>query len=130
MVRPALAGMRSRGGGLVVVVSSWIGWRFEPVAGSGYAASKRALGALAEVINAEEGVNGIRATHLCPAETDTEVLDTRSNPPPPEERERMLRADDIGRLVAFLATCPAHMCVNEIVVSPVTNRFYRPGGVQ
>lgn len=130
LVRTALPGMRERGGGLVVLVSSWIGWRLEPVAGAAYSASKRALGALAEIVNVEEGPHGIRATHFCPAETDTEVLDSRPVPPPPEERARMLRADDLGGLIAYIAACPPHLCINELVVSPVANRFYRPGGVQ
>lgn len=129
VVRTALPGMRGNGGGLVVVISSWIGWRLEPVAGAAYAASKRALGALTEIINVEEGPHGIRATHLCPAETNTEVLDSRPVPPPPEVRAKMLAPDDIGRVIAFLATCPASMCINELVVSPVANRFYQPGAV-
>lgn len=124
-VQAVLPGMRDRGAGLIVVVSSWIGWRNERLAGSAYAASKRALRALVESLNMEEGVNGIRATALCPAEVDTEVLETRPVPPPPEERAKMLRADDIGRLIRFLAEQPPHVCVNEITISPVQNRFYR-----
>lgn len=129
VVRTALPGMRSKGGGLVVVISSWIGWRLEPVGGAAYAASKRALGALTEIINVEEGPNGIRATHLCPAEANTEVLDSRPVPPPPEVRAKMLAPDDIGRVIAFLANCPPSVCINELVLSPVTNRFYQPGAV-
>lgn len=129
VVQAVLPGMRERGGGLIIIVSSWIGWRHEPVAGVSYSASKRALGALTETINAEEGASGIRATCLCPAETDTEVLDTRPMPPSAEVRALMLKADDVGRVVAFLASCPPHMCVNEVVVSPAANRFYRQGGV-
>ena len=124
-VQAVLPGMRARGTGLIVVVSSWIGWRNEKLAGSAYAASKRALLALVESLNMEEGPNGIRATALCPAEVDTEVLETRPVPPPAEERAGMLRADDIGRLIRFLAEQPPHVCVNEITISPVQNRFYR-----
>ncbi|HMR30872.1 MAG TPA: SDR family NAD(P)-dependent oxidoreductase [Geminicoccaceae bacterium] len=125
VVQAVLPGMRARGTGLVVVVSSWIGWRNEKLAGSAYAASKRALLALVESLNMEEGPSGIRATALCPAEVDTEVLETRPVPPPAEERAGMLRADDIGRLIRFLAEQPPHVCVNEITISPVQNRFYR-----
>jgi NADP-dependent 3-hydroxy acid dehydrogenase YdfG len=124
-VHAVLPGMRRRGSGLVVIVSSWIGWRNDRIAGSAYAASKRALLALVESLNMEESVNGIRATALCPAEVDTEVLDTRPVPPPAEERAKMLRADDIGRLVRFLAEQPPHVCVNEVTINPVQNRFYR-----
>lgn len=124
-VQAVLPGMRQRGTGLIVVVSSWIGWRNEKLAGSAYAASKRALRALVESLNMEEGGNGIRATALCPAEVDTEVLETRPVPPPAEERAKMLRADDVGRLIRFMAEQPPHVCFNEITISPVQNRFYR-----
>ena len=120
-----LPAMRARGDGLVVLISSWAGWRLEPVAGAAYSASKRALLALAETINAEAGPDGVRATCICPAEVDTDVLDTRPVPPSAAARARMLRPADIGALVGFVATAPAHMCVNEVVVSPTANSFYR-----
>lgn len=123
-VRAVLPEMRLNGGGLIVLVSSWAGWRFEPVAGAAYSASKRALGALAEAISAEEGANGIRATCLCPAETDTDVLDTRPNPPTPEQRSTMLQAADIAAVVVALARLPARICINELVISPARNAFY------
>lgn len=126
-VHAVLPGMRARGGGVIVIISSWVGWRLEAVAGAAYSASKRALLALTEVVNLEEGGNGVRATCLCPAEVDTEVLNTRPVPPSEEIRGKMLRAEDIGRLVGFIAAAPPHMCLNEIVVSPTTNRFYRAG---
>src|SRR5690606_2701252 len=95
-VHSVLPCMRARGGGLVVIISSWAGWRLEPVAGAAYSTTKRGLLALSEVINIEEGPNGIRSTCLCPAEVDTEVLNTRPVPPTAEARARMLQPADIG----------------------------------
>ena len=119
LTRAVLPGMRGRGGGLIVLISSWTGWRFEAVGGAAYTASKRALGALAEAINAEEGSHNVRATCLYPAETDTAVLDTRPIPPSPERRARMLKAADIGSIVATLAGLPPHVCVNELGSGPI-----------
>ena len=126
-VNAVLPGMRSKGGGIIITISSWAGWRLEPVAGAAYSTTKRALLALNEVINVEEGPNGIRASCICPAEVDTEVLNTRPQPPTAEARARMLQPEDIGGLVGFIATAPKRMCLNEIVVSPTVNRFYQPG---
>ena len=123
-VLPVLPGMRAAGGGQVVVVSSWAAWRHLPVAGAAYSASKTALGALVESLNAEEGRHGVRATHLCPAEVDTDILLTRPQPPSEEERARMLRPEDVAGVVSSVAGLPPHVCVNELVVSPVHNRFY------
>ncbi|WP_439631227.1 SDR family oxidoreductase [Shinella sp.] len=125
-VQAVLPGMRARGAGTVVVISSWAGWRMEPVAGAAYSATKHALPALCETINIEEGVNGIRATCLMPAEADTEVLDTRANPPPPKARARMLRAGDIGGIIGYVASAPTGVCFNQIVMSPLHNNFYAP----
>jgi NADP-dependent 3-hydroxy acid dehydrogenase YdfG len=123
-IKAVLPGMREKRDGIIMVISSWAGWRLEPVAGAAYSTTKHALLALTEVINIEEGPVGIRATCLCPAEVDTEVLNTRPVPPTAEARGRMLKADDLGSVISFIATAPRHMCVNQIVLSPTANRFY------
>ncbi|MFB4352399.1 SDR family NAD(P)-dependent oxidoreductase [Microbacterium sp. LS_15] len=123
-VHAVLPGMRVAGDGLVVLVSSWAGWRFAPGVGAGYSTSKTALGALAETVNAQERLRGIRATHFCPGEVATEILDTRPNPPSAAERELMLTADDVGEAIRWIADLPARICVNEIVFTPTSNTSY------
>jgi NADP-dependent 3-hydroxy acid dehydrogenase YdfG len=123
-VHAVLPGMRTAGDGLVVLVSSWAGWRFAPGVGAGYSTSKTALGALAETVNAQERLRGIRATHFCPGEVATEILDTRPNPPSAAERELMLTADDVGEAIRWIADLPTRICVNEIVFTPTSNTSY------
>ncbi|WP_144875004.1 SDR family oxidoreductase [Microbacterium sp. 1.5R] len=123
-VHAVLPGMRTAGDGLVVLVSSWAGWRFAPGVGAGYSTSKTAMGALAETVNAQERLHGIRATHFCPGEVATEILDTRPNPPSAAERELMLTADDVGDAIRWIADLPARICVNEIVFTPTSNTSY------
>ncbi|MGO1768944.1 MAG: SDR family oxidoreductase [Microbacterium sp.] len=123
-IHAVLPGMRSRGDGLVVLVSSWAGWRFAPGAGAGYSTSKTALGPLAETVNAQERLNGIRATHFCPGEVATDILDTRPNPPSRAERDLMLTADDVGDAIRWVAGLPARICVNELVFTPTSNASY------
>jgi len=124
-VHSVLDGMREAGGGLIILVSSWAAWRHSPGAGAAYSASKTAMGSLAESLNAQEGPNGIRATHLCPGEVDTDILQSRPVVPGPAERELMLTADDLGATVRFLTGLPARVCVNELVITPTANTSYR-----
>jgi NADP-dependent 3-hydroxy acid dehydrogenase YdfG len=37
---------------------------------------------------------------------------------------KMLQPEDVGRTIAFVANMPAHVCVNEILISPVANRAF------
>jgi len=122
-----LPSMRARRDGLVINISSWAGKYTLAMAGAAYNGSKHAVVALTETINMEECVNGIRACALCPAEVATPILDRRPVPPSPEERARMLQADDLGKTILWLAEQPPHVCVNEITISPTWNRMYVGG---
>lgn len=123
-VHSVLDGMRAGGGGLIVLVSSWAGWRFAPGAGAGYSTSKTAMGALAETLNAQERSHGVRATHLCPGEVRTDILKTRPAVPTEAEQALMLTPDDLGAAVRFIADLPARICVNELVITPTSNTSY------
>ena len=39
----------------------------------------------------------------------------------------MLQEADLGRTIGFIATLPPHVCINELVISPVWNRIYLGG---
>ncbi|MFC6687132.1 SDR family oxidoreductase [Jhaorihella thermophila] len=124
-VREVLQGMRVRGGGQVILISSWAGRYASRLTGAAYNATKRAVIALGETINDEEGGHGIRATVIMPGEVATDILKSRPNPPSPAEQARMLQAEDLGNCVRFVAELPPRVCINEILVSPSWNRFYR-----
>jgi NADP-dependent 3-hydroxy acid dehydrogenase YdfG len=122
-----LPAMREKKEGLIVNISSWAGRYASTLTGPGYNATKHAVIALTESINMEECANGIRATAVLPGEVATPILEKRPVPPPPEERARMLQAEDLGKTIAFIATLPPRACVNEIIISPTWNRFYLGG---
>jgi len=92
--------------------------------GAAYNASKHAVTALTETINMEEGINGIRACALCPAEVATPIMDRRPMPPSQEDRARMLQPKDLGHTIRWLAELPPNVCINQLVVSPTWNRIY------
>lgn len=126
-VQAVLPGMRERKEGLIINVSSWAGRYASTLTGPGYNATKHAVVALTESINMEECMHGIRATSILPGEVATPILEKRPVPPPPEERARMLQADDLGKTILFIASLPPRACVNELIISPTWNRFYLGG---
>jgi NADP-dependent 3-hydroxy acid dehydrogenase YdfG len=119
-----LPAMRERKDGLIINVSSWAGVFHPKLTGAAYNATKHAVTAMTETINMEEGMNGIRACAICPAEVATPILDRRPVPPSAAERARMLQPQDLGRTIRFIAEMPAHACINQIVISPTWNRIY------
>jgi len=119
-----LPAMRARRNGLVINVSSWAGVHHPKLTGAAYNGSKHAVTAMTETLNMEEGINGIRACCLCPAEVSTPILDTRPVRPTEVERSRMLQPEDLGRTIRFIAELPPGVCVNQILISPTWNRMY------
>lgn len=120
-----LPGMKARGGGQLILISSWAGRYPGRLTGAAYNATKRAVIALSETINEEGGAHGIRSTVIMPGEVATDILDSRPNPPSAEERARMLQVDDLAATVRFVAEMPPHACINEVLISPTWNRFYQ-----
>lgn len=120
----AAKGMRARREGTVINVASFAGWHFEYLTGPAYTSSKAGMMALTHSFNIEECVNGLRATALCPGEVATPILKKRPVQPTEADKARMLQEADLGRTIRFIAEQPAHVCINEMVISPVWNRTY------
>jgi NAD(P)-dependent dehydrogenase (short-subunit alcohol dehydrogenase family) len=123
VVQAALPLMRKTGG-VMIHTSSWAGRFIGPISGPAYMAAKHGVVAMSHSINLEEGRNGIRSSVLCPGEVATPILRHRSPPEKPEDIARMLKSEDMGELIAFIARQPPHVCVNEVVISPTHNRGY------
>jgi NADP-dependent 3-hydroxy acid dehydrogenase YdfG len=121
MVDAALPALRESGG-VVVVISSFAGWSFQPGAGVAYSASKTALGSLVRTLNQQEAPHGVRATHLCPGDVASDFLEQRPEVPGAEARAVMLTPEDIGRAVEFVVNAPPYVRVDELVISPVSQR--------
>jgi NADP-dependent 3-hydroxy acid dehydrogenase YdfG len=116
--------MRQQKGGVVINISSWAGKYISAIVGPAYTSSKHAVVALTADLNMAECVNGIRACAICPAEVDTPIMDSRPQPPSAQARAKMLQPADLGQTIMWVAAQPAHVCVNEIVISPTWNRLY------
>jgi len=120
-VDAALPALRERGG-TVVVVSSYSAWSFSPGAGVAYSASKSALGAVCRTLNVQEAEHGIRATHLCPGDVDTDFLRQRPVVPDDAARAGMLSPEDVARSILHVLDAPPHVRIDELVISPLSQR--------
>lgn len=123
-VLAVLPQMRAKGAGTLILTSSWAGRYPSRLTGPAYSASKHAVVALSHSINQDEGVNGIRCTALMPGEVATPIMQSRPKPPSAEDVGKMLQAEDLGAMVRYIAEAPAHVCINEVLISPTWDRSF------
>ncbi|WP_024511217.1 SDR family NAD(P)-dependent oxidoreductase [Bradyrhizobium sp. ARR65] len=123
-MRAVLPAMRAQKDGLIINVSSWAGRHVSKMPGPAYTTTKHAVLALTHSFNMDECVNGLRACCLMPGEVATPILRLRPVVPSEEEQARMLQPEDLGRTIAFVASLPPRVCINEILISPTWNRGF------
>jgi NADP-dependent 3-hydroxy acid dehydrogenase YdfG len=123
-VLAALPIMRAQKDGVLIHTASMAGRSIGPLSGAAYAAAKHGVVGMSHSINCEECVNGIRSTVLCPGEVATPILDRRPVPVNAQDRARMLQPKDVADLILYVATLPAHVCINEVWITPTWNRGY------
>jgi NADP-dependent 3-hydroxy acid dehydrogenase YdfG len=123
-MRAVLPAMRAQKDGIIINVASWAGRHVAKMTGPAYTSTKHAVLALTHSFNMDEWVNGLRACCLSPGEVATPILKSRPVVPSEEEQARMLQAEDLGRTIAFVASMPPRVCMNEILISPTWNRSF------
>src|SRR5690348_16598115 len=116
--------MRKRKDGVLIHTSSMAGRNASILSGPAYSAAKHGVVAMSHTINQEECVNGIRSSVVLPGEVATPILDKRPVPITPAERKRMAQSEDVGDLIRYVACLPAHICINEVWITPTWNRGY------
>jgi NADP-dependent 3-hydroxy acid dehydrogenase YdfG len=123
-MRAVLPAMRQQKDGCIINVASWAGRHVSKMPGPAYTTTKHAVLALTHSFNMDECVNGLRACCLSPGEVATPILQLRPVVPSEAEQARMLQSEDLGRTIAFVASMPPRVCVNEILISPTWNRGF------
>ena len=123
-MRAVLPAMRAQKDGIIINVASWAGRHVSKMTGPAYTATKHAVLALTHSFNMDEYKNGLRATCLSPGEVATPILKLRPVVPSDEEMARMLQPEDLGRTIAFVASMPPRVCMNEILIAPTWNRSF------
>lgn len=123
-MRAVLPAMRRQQDGCIINVASWAGRHVSKMPGPAYTTTKHAVLALTHSFNMDECVNGLRACCLSPGEVATPILKLRPVVPSEAEQARMLQPEDCGRTIAFVASMPPRVCINEILISPTHNRGF------
>ncbi|MBV9565524.1 MAG: SDR family oxidoreductase [Bradyrhizobium sp.] len=123
-MKAVLPTMRQQKDGCIINVSSWAGRHVSKMPGPAYTTTKHAVLALTHSFNMDECVNGLRACCLSPGEVATPILKLRPVVPSDEEQAKMLQPEDLGRTIAFVASLPPRVCINEILISPTWNRGF------
>ncbi len=122
MTRALLPRLIDSGDGLIVNVGSIAGFETYP-GGGGYTASKHALRALTRTLRLELLGQPVRVTEIAPGLAETEFSLVRHD----GDAERAARvyegmtplvADDIAEAIAWVATRPAHVDIDEMVIRP------------
>ncbi|HEY1256870.1 MAG TPA: SDR family NAD(P)-dependent oxidoreductase [Terracidiphilus sp.] len=122
-----LPSMRTRGGGLIVQISSLAGLRANTITGAAYSAAKFAQGALGVSISREERGRGIRSTVIYSGEVDTPLLEARGErvgvTVNEGRRESILQPKDISDAVRLLVNLPPRAHIPELVIKPTIDDF-------
>jgi NADP-dependent 3-hydroxy acid dehydrogenase YdfG len=123
LTRALLPQLRAGGGGHIVVLGSIAGFEVYP-GGGGYTAAKHAVNALCRTLRLELNGEPIRVTEIAPGMVETEFSQVRFE----GDAERAaavyrgltpLSAQDVAEIVAFCATRPPHVDIDQVVVRPV-----------
>jgi NAD(P)-dependent dehydrogenase (short-subunit alcohol dehydrogenase family) len=122
--RQVLPIMRKAGKGQIINISSGAGLAPSAPSGVAYSASKHALQSLTGSINLEERRHGIKACAIAPGETATPNLGLRPRPPAKADLAKMLTPEDIANAVIYVASQPAHVSVELVVINPTVRRDY------
>jgi NADP-dependent 3-hydroxy acid dehydrogenase YdfG len=112
-----LGRMREQRGGLIIHIAS-ISGLWGDFSGAAYQASKHGIVGLANATRMEERLNGIRVTVIYPGLCDTPILNNRPVPPTPEQRDLMMKPEDIAAACVFAASLPPRTYVSDLVLMP------------
>jgi NAD(P)-dependent dehydrogenase (short-subunit alcohol dehydrogenase family) len=115
--------MRQRRDGLIININSIAGKRSGPLGGLAYNAAKFGLRGLALGLAAEEKAGGLRVCTIYPGEVDTPILEQRPTPVSAEQRQHILRPEDVAAAVLFVATLPPRATVPELVLMPASATY-------
>ena len=110
-----LPAMRAQGGGTIVNVASVAGRQVAVGAGVAYTVAKHGVVALTETVNLAEFQNGIRACVVCPGGVATRAHAARSQ----EERDVMLKPEDVAEAVRYAVEAPPHAAVYAVDILPI-----------
>ena len=111
-----------RGTGHIVNLCSTAGKEVYPN-GNVYCATKHAVDAISKAMRIDMLKYGIKVTNICPGAVETEFSMVRFK----NDKEKAdktyegytpLCGEDIASIIRYVVTLPAHVCINDLVVTP------------
>ena len=120
--KAVIPGMIARKTGHIINIGSTAGKEVYPK-GNVYCASKYAVDALTKGMRIDLLPYGIKVTQIAPGMAETEFSTVRFGGNEARASQVYqgldpLRPEDIAELVYYVTTLPAHVCVNDLVVTP------------
>ncbi len=133
LVRSAAERMLQRGESLtdrardIIILGSNVGKHVSPFS-SMYGSTKFGVGAIAEGARRELGPKGIRVSLVCPGIVSTEFQAVAGYTDELQQgfKEKfapLLEANDVARTIAFIASQPAHVHINDVVIRPTRQDY-------
>ncbi|MBL7985385.1 MAG: SDR family oxidoreductase [Flavobacteriales bacterium] len=121
VTRAIVPGMVARGRGHIINIGSTAGKEVYPK-GNVYCATKHAVDALTKGMRIDLVAQGIKVTQIAPGAADTEFSTVRFAGDETRAKQvyqgfQPLKAEDVANIVLYAASLPAHVCINDLVVT-------------
>jgi len=117
--KAVLPHMKERKTGTIITISSDVG-RYTIPNGAAYTATKYAVQGFSGSLAQEVREYGIRVGTINPGMVDTYFANSQQGLP---EKRDWMKADDIANAVVYMASAPAHMLIDEIVLHPLIQKY-------
>ncbi len=123
MSRNVLPLMIKNGSGHVINIASIAGKEVYPK-GNVYCATKHAVDALSKGMRIDLLGKGIKVSQICPGLVETEFSEVRFKGDEDKAEQvyqgyQPLEGQDIADVAFYLTTLPPHVCINDVVVTPL-----------
>jgi NADP-dependent 3-hydroxy acid dehydrogenase YdfG len=129
--KAAIGPMKARGGGDIINITS-LSARHASALFNAYGVSKHGLAALTEGLRQEVGAAGIRVCAIEPGGTTSEVAEGITDPDIRDfirdyvSKEGVLKPEDIGAAVVFIASLPPRANVSRLRIRPTMDTVAHP----
>jgi 3-hydroxy acid dehydrogenase/malonic semialdehyde reductase len=122
VTRTIVPGMVSRQSGHIINISSIAGKEVYENGGV-YCASKHAVDALSKCMRIDLLKRGIKVTNIAPGMVETEFSLVRFRGDKDKASAvyngiQPLKGEDVAEVIFYCASLPAHVCINDLVITP------------